>query len=94
MNEQDELFDAYKRGDLEKAGLLISKGVNVSEKDNDGYTPLHWASWGCHLKIVELLISYGADYLELMEEYEGNEEKREELERIVIDIGMSRVKMI
>ena len=81
---------------MKVAELLISKGANVNEKNNYGKTPLHYASQNGHLKVVELLISYGAAFSEIMEKYEkeGREKKREELERIVIDVGMGRVKMI
>ena len=46
--------------------------------------------------MMELLISYGADYSELMEklEIERKEEKKEELEKIVIEVGIGKVKMI
>ena len=131
---EHSLINAIEVGDLEEVKLLISRGVNVNEKDNSGWTPLHFASRnghlevmklliseaksvgidivneknnsGCtplqsasangHLGVMKLLISEGADYQELMEECErkGQWDKREELERIVIDIAMTRVKMI
>ena len=95
------LHNTSYKGHLEVAELLISEakstGIDiVNEKSNSGCTPLHWASYYCHLEVVKLLISEGADYQELMEECErkGEWDKREELERIVIDIAMTRVKMI
>ena len=95
------LHSASYHGHLEVVELLISEaksmGVDIlNEKDNYGRSPLHSASRNGRVKVVELLISYGADYSEIMEEYENeeNEERREELERIVIEVGMGKVKMI
>jgi ankyrin repeat protein len=34
---------------------------NVNEKDEDGYTPLHIASWSGHLSCMRELIKRGAD---------------------------------
>ncbi|MBV1952710.1 MAG: ankyrin repeat domain-containing protein [Cycloclasticus sp.] len=90
-----------RENDFISSGKLTGSILGiVNERGDDGETPLHRASRRGHVKVVELLISYGADYSELMEyyyerrEYEFHKKKREELERIVIDIGMSRVKMI
>ena len=106
MTEQYEFHEACKDGDLEKVEILISeaklKGSILSiinAKDSIGRTPLHWASRNGHVKVMELLISYGADYSELMEQYEKNgrewsKKRIEELERVVIEVGMGKVKMI
>ena len=41
--------------------LLLSKGANISDKDNDGWSSIILASrWG-HLSVVELLLSKGAN---------------------------------
>ena len=106
VNEKDNhgytpLHLASCYGYVKVAELLISKrksiGIDiVNEKDNRGYTPLHLASiWG-HLEVMELLISYGADYTKLMEELEkeGKEKRKEELERVVIEVCIDKVKMI
>ena len=37
--------------------LLISKGANIEAKNDDGYTPLHFAIKYRHIKIVKYLIS-------------------------------------
>ena len=41
--------------------LHLDEGSDVNAKDEDGVTPLHWASSGDHKEIVELLIANGAD---------------------------------
>ncbi|PSN58644.1 ankyrin, partial [Corynespora cassiicola Philippines] len=33
----------------------------VDKKDQDGWTPLHWAAWGGHETVVRLLIDHGAN---------------------------------
>ncbi|MBV1929723.1 MAG: ankyrin repeat domain-containing protein [Gammaproteobacteria bacterium] len=90
-------------GHAKMAELLISESKLkgsildiISEKDNDGWTPLQWACYNGRAEVIELLISYGADYSEIMEKLErrGMKQKREELERIVIEVGMGKVKMI
>ena len=40
---------------------LIEKGADVHAKDNNGWTPLHWASYRGNLKMAQLLIEKGAD---------------------------------
>ena len=101
VNEKDTngwspLHWASHHDNLEVVKLLIEYGANLNEKNNYGKTPLYYASWNIHLEVVKLLIECGADYSELLETYEEEEfeHKREKLERIIIDIGIDRVKMI
>jgi hypothetical protein len=44
-------------------GKRKSRGVNIEAKDNDGDTPLHFASAGAHLPVVKALLSAGANIL-------------------------------
>ena len=46
---------------VEEVKKLIKKGADVNTKNQNGWTPLHLASWNRYLKIVELLIKNGAD---------------------------------
>jgi len=39
----------------------VKKGANTEAKDEDGSTPLHWASAKSHLPVVEHLVKKGAD---------------------------------
>ena len=43
------------------AELLLSKRADVSARDNDGSTPLHWAAAMGHRDVVTLLLARGAD---------------------------------
>ena len=48
-------------GQTAAAELLIEKGANISQHNNDGATPLHLAAFFCHPEIVKLLINKGVD---------------------------------
>jgi hypothetical protein len=56
-----DLLNASKYGDLEKAKQAIEKGADVKTQSNYGRTPLHWASNNGHEAIVSLLLENGAD---------------------------------
>ncbi|XP_048251276.1 inversin-like [Haliotis rufescens] len=48
---------AAELGHREVAGLLVSKGADVSLVDEDGYNTLHFACLGGHLETVEFVLS-------------------------------------
>ncbi|MGC8924180.1 MAG: ankyrin repeat domain-containing protein, partial [Candidatus Micrarchaeia archaeon] len=41
--------------------VLIENGADVNAKDNDGWTPAHWATRNGHLEPLKVLIENGAD---------------------------------
>lgn len=41
--------------------LLLEEGANPNSKDDDGKTPLLWATQNRHAKVVMLLLEDGAD---------------------------------
>jgi hypothetical protein len=56
------IHDAAKRGDLGKIVALLQANPDlVFSKDNDGWTPLHWAVSAGHKDVVELLLNYKAE---------------------------------
>lgn len=56
-----ELFDATRKGDLQRVKRLVEKGVDVNSRSIGGWTPLHYAaSSGC-LEVAQLLVEKGAD---------------------------------
>jgi ankyrin repeat protein len=56
-----ELITASGNGNIEEVKNLISRGADVTAKDDIfGRTPLHWASVGGHLEIVKYLVEKGA----------------------------------
>ena len=46
---------------IEIVEFLVKKGANVNLCDEEGKTPLMWASWAGRTEIVEFLIKNGAD---------------------------------
>ena len=52
------LFDAANKGNIEAVKKHLAAGANVNAKDEDGWTPLHFAATK---EIAELLIAEGAD---------------------------------
>ena len=69
INPEDLLFKIAKKDINVPTNLslhlvldsLIEKGADVHAKDNNGWTPLHWASYRGNLKMAQLLIEKGAD---------------------------------
>jgi len=56
-----DIWTAAARGDIEAVKEYLAAGTDVNAKDSDGATPLHWAAFGDHKEIAELLIAEGAD---------------------------------
>lgn len=48
-------------GDYEAAKTLLAHGINVNQKGEEGYTPLHEACSHGHKEIAKLLLESGAD---------------------------------
>lgn len=55
------LMNAVKTDNAAKVRELIAQGVNVSEKDSSGDSPLIMAAYMGHNEIVKLLLDAGAD---------------------------------
>ena len=61
-NQETELMDATKKGDLETVGAYLKEGIDINTRDpKNGYTALHWAAEKGQKKIVKLLIEKGAN---------------------------------
>lgn len=56
MGNESPLTQAAHRGDLPIFEMLLDRGANINELDNDGHTPLHVAACHGHLELVKLLI--------------------------------------
>ena len=59
--ENLSLFDLIKDGKTDLVKKKIESGADVNCKNNDGDTPLHYASAYGHTEIVKLLLEHGAD---------------------------------
>src|SRR5580698_3820241 len=55
------LIEAAKRSDTSAARALIQARIDVNATEVDGTTALHWAASRDDLKMVDLLLSAGAD---------------------------------
>ena len=53
-----DFFAACRQGDVETVKLLLAaEGIDVNQADNDGWTPLYWASGNGHVEVVKLLLA-------------------------------------
>ena len=56
--EMDKLHDAVISGDLQEVNVLIKDNPGlVFSRDKYGRTPLHWAVFGGHRDVVEVLLA-------------------------------------
>ncbi len=55
------LHDAALMGDKDVVLKALANGANVNGRDNQGYTPLHWAVQAGNDSIVRLLLDKNAD---------------------------------
>ncbi|SPE20221.1 hypothetical protein SBA5_290075 [Candidatus Sulfotelmatomonas gaucii] len=61
MDEFEKLIDAAKRGALEDVKVIVrDHPAWVSQKDEEGATPLHYAALGGHRPVVKFLVQQGA----------------------------------
>jgi len=76
--------------------LIEEHKANVEAKNKYGETPLIRASELSRLEIVKCLIENGANYEELLErlEKEGDIKRRDQLEKIILEVADSRIKFI
>lgn len=57
----EQLLEAIKSDNANKCIELLNQGANVNTSDNDGATPLHYASRGGHAELCRVLLAHGAD---------------------------------
>eukprot|EP01024_Parvocaulis_polyphysoides_P001509 TRINITY_DN10411_c0_g1_i1.p1 TRINITY_DN10411_c0_g1~~TRINITY_DN10411_c0_g1_i1.p1 ORF type:complete len:314 (-),score=42.76 TRINITY_DN10411_c0_g1_i1:258-1151(-) len=56
----EEFFEAVKRGNIDAVDDLLVRNANAMSKDESGRTPLHYAVFYNHPRIVALLLIAGA----------------------------------
>ena len=61
IGQSSVIHDAALDGDIDEVQRQLDAGVDPNLKSSKGATPLFYAVYGGHLKIVELLITRGAD---------------------------------
>ncbi|HLE72469.1 MAG TPA: ankyrin repeat domain-containing protein, partial [Vicinamibacteria bacterium] len=60
LDQGEDLREAARRGDLERAKALLDAGVPVDAKNRYGATALFFAADRGHLPLIQLLIERGA----------------------------------
>ena len=60
-NNNESIKRAIKTNDINAIEGFINQGQNINERDDRGYTPLHYALLKNRLKIAQKLIDAGAD---------------------------------
>ncbi|PVU74433.1 hypothetical protein DDW11_06050 [Sulfolobus sp. SCGC AB-777_G06] len=60
-NWDNELLEAARNGDLIKVQTALKNWAEPNAKEDDGWTPLHWAAFGGHVDVVMVLLEHGAD---------------------------------
>ena len=61
MSNIDQFIKAAERGDYDLVCSLLSRGVDINQKNSYGYTALILASYNGHERVVSLLIERGAN---------------------------------
>lgn len=57
----DTLLRAARVDDVHTMKRCLGEGVEVNRKDQNGWTPLHWASFKGRIKSVKVLLEHGAE---------------------------------
>ena len=56
-----QLQKAAREGDIDKIKALLLKGADVNRKDENGLSPLMYASWGGYTEVARVLVDHGAN---------------------------------
>ncbi|KAF7804797.1 ankyrin repeat domain-containing protein 50-like [Senna tora] len=61
LHWDDVLFRAARKDDVHGLTSCVAEGARVNGKDQNGWSPLHWAAFKGRMKSVKLLIEHGAE---------------------------------
>lgn len=59
-DNNSDLIDAAKQGDVVSVQVLLGQGADVNATEKYGWTPLLWAAVNGHTEVVKLLLDSGA----------------------------------
>eukprot|EP01119_Soliformovum_irregulare_P008820 TRINITY_DN21938_c0_g1_i1.p1 TRINITY_DN21938_c0_g1~~TRINITY_DN21938_c0_g1_i1.p1 ORF type:complete len:135 (-),score=35.05 TRINITY_DN21938_c0_g1_i1:282-686(-) len=60
VKNNHKLIESCKEGDTGFASVLIASGAKVNCRDQDGWTPLHWAAGNGYEDLAAMLVEKGA----------------------------------
>jgi ankyrin repeat protein len=66
------LFESCAAGEFDQVERLVAEGAAVNAFSEDGWTPLHLASFFGHPKVAELLLAHAADVTARSKNANGN----------------------
>src|SRR5436305_15212855 len=61
MEQEKSVIAAVQQRDTGLLKKLLSEGADVNERDDERWTPLHWAAGAGDVGTVRLLLDYKAD---------------------------------
>jgi len=56
-----DLLDTSRKGDLKRVQKLLDSGADINQRDNTGFTALHWAAMTNKQEVAKLMIQKKAD---------------------------------
>ena len=60
MDRENKLTTAVQQADIELVKQAIAEGVDVNERDQQGWTPLHWSAGNGNVEIIHFLLDHHA----------------------------------
>lgn len=66
------MFESCAAGEFDRVERMLADGAPVNAYSDDGWTPLHLASFFGHPKVAELLLAHGADLTARSKNPNGN----------------------
>ena len=61
MDRENKLIAAVQQGDIELVRQAIDEGADVNERDQQGWTPLHWSAGSGNVEIIRFLLNHWSD---------------------------------
>ena len=68
----NELCNAIIGREADKAISIIKKGAEINDRDNNKWTPLHYAAYHDDVEMAQILLSRGSPTLPLAVDVDGN----------------------
>jgi ankyrin repeat protein len=69
-DQRSAICDCGRSGSTRAIQVMLAVGFDITQQDNQGFTPLHWAAWYGHLECVNMLLERGAP-VDITNNYNG-----------------------